>query len=109
MSDQGSAEWKSVLGAFASGRGSEDGFVRLDEEHPLGVRVTMEEGGRTAPWSITCGLYGWMCHTVFCGSESEARSKLAAMKERLLELAAMARGDANSEVHEAIRRFVDDF
>ena len=80
--------------------------MRLDEEHPLGARVTLEEGGTTAPWSITCGLYGSMVHTAFCASEDEARAKLAAMKDRLVELALIAPGD---DRHEGFRRFVDDF
>ena len=63
--------------------------MRLDEEHGLGARVTLEEGGHTAPWSITCGIYGLMAHTVFCSSEPEARATLERLKARLLEVAAL--------------------
>jgi hypothetical protein len=101
--------WKPLAGGFPSGRGSEEGIVRLDEEHPVGARVTLEEGGRTAPWSITCGLYGWMAHTVFCGSELEARSKVALIKDRLLELAATARSGPSEATYAALGRFVEDF
>ena len=33
--------------------GSEGGTIRRDDEHDLGARVTLEEGGSVAPWSIT--------------------------------------------------------
>jgi hypothetical protein len=112
-SDHSSDPWRPIVAGFPSGRGSEGGIVRLDEEHLLGARVTLEEGGGTAPWSITCGLYGWMCHTVFCGSESEARRTVGAIKDRLHELASMANGEPSTlvreEIYRALDRFVADF
>jgi hypothetical protein len=45
--------------------GSEGGTIVLDEEHGLGARITLEKDGAIAPFTITCGIYGWMAHTRF--------------------------------------------
>ena len=68
---------------------SEGGTVVRDEVHPDGARVTQERDGRTAPWSITCGIHGLMVHTVFCADEPSARATYDALKadiERILRL-----------------------
>jgi hypothetical protein len=66
--------------------GSENGTILLDEEHADGARITIESGGRIAPFSITCGVYGWMVHTRFFSTESEARHACDEMKVGLAEL-----------------------
>ena len=58
----------------------------LDEEHTDGARITLERDGDIAPFSITCGVYGWMFHTRFFGEEAEARSQYDAMKVALSDL-----------------------
>jgi hypothetical protein len=60
----------------------------LDVEHCAGGRITVERGGRTAPLSISCGVYGWMVHTRFFPAESEAQREFAEMKRALSELMA---------------------
>ena len=109
-------DWTPIPKSFPGGVGSEGGRVRLDEEHGLGARVTLEEGGTTAPWAITCGIYGWMFHTVFYANETEARAACASMKERLEEVLRQIprRDDAEADtamaaVCEAIEKFVADF
>jgi hypothetical protein len=66
--------------------GSERGSIILDEEHPKGARITIERDGNTAPFAITCGVYGWMVHTRFFATEAEARSECGSMKTALDEL-----------------------
>ena len=63
-------------------RGSEGGSIVLDEEHDEGARITVEEGGYT-PWSITCGIYGWMVHTRFFAERSQAMAEVEPMKRAL--------------------------
>jgi hypothetical protein len=65
---------------------SEGGIVVRDEVHPEGARVTLERDGRTAPWSITCGIYGLMVHTVFCADEPSARSTYDALKADIVRI-----------------------
>ncbi|HEU0053945.1 MAG TPA: hypothetical protein VFQ39_12255 [Longimicrobium sp.] len=79
-------EWSPVDGGATLGQeGSEGGVIVRDDEHPLGARATLERGG-FAPWSITCGLYGWMVHTIFFRERAEAE---AAMEVVEAELAAI--------------------
>jgi hypothetical protein len=77
--------------AFDSGksvgqRGSENGLIIRDEEHGDGARITLERDGQIAPFSITCGIYGWMVHTRFFGTESQAQSEFENMKSGLSKI-----------------------
>lgn len=95
-----------MLDGFEGNIGSERGMVRLDEEHPSGARITIEEGGQGAPWSIACGVYGLMFHTAFFGSETDARKAVIVMKQRLTEILDSIDSD---RVQDLIERFVADF
>jgi cobalamin biosynthesis protein CbiD len=66
--------------------GSEQGVTLHDEEHDLGARITLERDTRVAPFAITCGIYGWMLHTRFLGSEDEAQTQYGLMKNAIGEL-----------------------
>ena len=98
--------WRPILDGFDGNVGSEGGNVRSDEEHPSGARVTVEEGGVTAPWSITCGVYGMMMHTAFFGSEADAREAVFSMKARLVAIMDAVGSDG---VYDLLERFVADF
>ena len=63
--------------------GSEDGVIILDEENDAGARVTLERSGTTAPFAITCGIYGFMAHTHFLETEIEARAAFQEIKTEL--------------------------
>ena len=71
--------------AFDEGRsvglkGSEGGTILRDEEHPDGSRITLERCKRP-PFSITCGVYGWMVHTRYTlRHEVEAQTAFEEMK-----------------------------
>ncbi len=97
-------------------RGSESGSITRDEEHSDGARITLESDGQTAPFSITCGIYGWMVHTRFFGTESEAQTEFESMKSDLsriistIPLAADPEVDSKSRtVTESISEFVRRF
>ena len=64
-------------------KGSEDGVIVRDEEHPQEARITLERDTKAAPFAITCGIYGCMLHTRFFGSESKASSQYEEMKAAL--------------------------
>ena len=96
-------------------RGSESGLILRDEEHSTGARITLERGGYT-PFSITCGIYGWMFHTAFFSSEPEAQTAFDKMKvalEKILNLIPLTDDPnvtAKSEVvSDAISDFVSQF
>lgn len=70
-------------GASIGQHGSENGVILRDDEHSFGARITLERGGHTAPFSITCSIYGWMFHTCFFGTQSEAEVVYEKMKDGL--------------------------
>jgi len=106
--------------AFDSGKsigqlGSESGIVIKDEEHGDGARITLERDGLTAPFSITCGIYGWMVHTRFLGKKSEADREFERMRTDLTKIINLIplTGDPEVEaksriVTESISEFVEN-
>ena len=88
----------------------------LDEEHSLGAWLTLERDGAVAPFSITCGIYGWMFHTRFLGGSARAEADFAEMKEAigaiLLSIPAQADPEADLKmavVSSSIAALVDRF
>ena len=81
-------DWRAFdCGNTLGERGSENGVILLDEEHPVGARITLERSGNTAPFSITCGVYGALLHARFFRDEAEAQGDFTAMKARLADMA----------------------
>ena len=79
--------WHSFEGGKSIGQtGSEDGIIIRDEEHIEGARITLERDGWIAPFSITCGIYGWMVHTRYFSSESGAQQEVDKMRVSLDEI-----------------------
>jgi hypothetical protein len=70
-------------GATIGTTGSEDGVIIADEEHTEGGRITLERDGRTAPFSVTCGVYGMTAHTTFHGALDEAAAQYEAMRAEI--------------------------
>ena len=76
--------WNLMNNGETIGRqGSESGCITADEEYNDACRITLEKGGVTAPYSITCGTYGLMVYTAFAGNSAEAKHKYGKMKEEL--------------------------
>ena len=68
-------------GSTIGTEGSESGVIVLDDEHPDGARITLERECSHAPFSVTCGIYGWMFHTRYFSSRAEADAEIEAMKD----------------------------
>lgn len=78
-------EWESYADGSTLGQaGIEGGDILKDEVIDGSARITLEKGG-FAPFTITCGIYGMMCHTVFAAEETEAMEKYEGMKFDLKE------------------------
>jgi len=73
-------------GATLGQAGSKQGTIFRDEEHDLGARISLERNAHAAPFAITCGIYGWMLHTRFFGSEEEALLEYEEMRNALSAL-----------------------
>lgn len=96
--------------------GSENGTIVRDEEHEAGARITLEKDGATAPFSITCGIAGWMVHTRFFASQEEATNEYDLMKaalETILEVIPLVDdpqvNNKMRQVCDAIDKFVGEF
>ena len=75
--------WILYEGGSSIGKiGSENGKIIFDEEYEDSCRITLEKT-KPIPYSITCGVYGLMCHTVFAKTEQEAKEKYEFMKIEL--------------------------
>jgi hypothetical protein len=95
-------------------RGSEGGVIVRDEEHEAGARATLERGCGSAPWTVTCGIYGWFFHTRFLGSEAEAEFSamldgLSAILDRIPRVDDPEADAKMGAVCKSIREFVDRF
>lgn len=76
--------WKTTEhGATIGTIGSENGIIVRDEEHQKGARLSIEEGGNIAPFSIVSGVYGSFVHTTFLSSLEVAESKFEVMKKEV--------------------------
>lgn len=82
----------------------EDRLILLDEEHPLGARITLESescfgAANPAPvyYAITCGIYGLFFHTRFLECEADARNGFDEMKLELARILALAASETASD------------
>ena len=66
-------------------KGSEGGKITHDEEHDLGARITLEMEAPSAPFSITCGIYGSFMHTSFSSELDEALEKYITIKDLIFK------------------------
>jgi hypothetical protein len=99
-------------GATIGQSGSESGTIARDEEHSMGARITLERNSQSAPFAITCGLYGWMVHTRLFDGEAAAYSQYQSMKETLATIAAMIPGEDDPQAEQRrdlVSDAVDDF
>jgi hypothetical protein len=71
------------MGHTIGAAGSESGIITHDEEHRDGARITLERAAVSAPFAITCGIYGCMVHTRYFGLEAEATQAFEDMKQAL--------------------------
>lgn len=115
--------WQSFENGETLGtRGSEGGLIILDEDHPLGARITLESeigfgASRPAsiPYAITCGIYGLFFHTRYFARETDARDAFAEMKLELARILALAASETARDeetrhaIFDAVSAFVERF
>ena len=75
-----------------------------DEEHDMGARITLERNATTAPYAITCGVYGWMVHTRFFRVEAEALAQFEEMKNSLTGILGTIPQANDAQVEAKMRR-----
>jgi hypothetical protein len=106
-------KWDQIdRGKTLGTHGSEDGIILRDDEHPLGARITLERDGTTAPYAITCGIYGWMFHTRFLAEANAANLEFDAMKlglEEILSIIPRVDEPENDEKLNAVAKRIGEF
>ncbi len=97
-------------------RGSEHGIIVRDDEYQQQARITLERDGMAAPFTITCGIYGWMFHTCFFATRVQAdttydqmRDALAAIVEHMTRTNDPHQDENSQAVTAAITQFVEQF
>jgi hypothetical protein len=88
---------------------SEGGEILRDEEHVFGARVTLKRGSKYI--FISCNVYGWMDHTRFFGSITEAQREYTLMKSSAGNIVEniLSAGKGDLKMWEAIAEFVRRF
>ncbi len=85
MSDE--QGWRPVEGGSTLGlEGAEGGTLVRDEEHPAGLRLTLEEDASRSFHALTCTVSGWLVHRRYFDSDAKAAEAWDEMKPALLEL-----------------------
>ncbi len=92
-------------------KGSEDGIILRDEEHTDLARVTLERDGTTAPFAITCGVYGWLVHTIFLRDQTIGQETFEKVKVELEKIIALipTEGEATNEKYRNLSSAISDF
>ena len=88
-------------------RGTDAGQIVQDEEHLGGARIMLEKQCKHAPFSISCGIYGWMVHTRFLADQATAEEEYGKMKTEMVRILAMIPREELPDMEERIER-VDD-
>lgn len=81
-----------------------------------GARITLEKSASAAPFTITCGIYGWAMHTRFFSDANSARVQYEAMKTALASIVDGIPLESDPDlaekmkaVRQAIQRFVAEY
>jgi hypothetical protein len=103
-------DWKPFNRGRSIGlKSPEGGVIVRDEEHPLGVRITLKEAREYI--SISCSITGQIDHSRFFTKMSDAQNEYEVMKDELVKVAetiSSARA-SNIKAWEAIAIFVSRF
>ena len=104
------SDWKPYNRGRSIGLKSPEGGVILrDEEHPLGVRITLKEAKEYI--SISCNISGLIDHSRFFTKMSAAQNEYVVMKDELVKVAKTISSARSSNIKawEAIAAFVARF
>ena len=84
-------------------------MILRDEEHEAGARLTLKRGSNYV--SVSCSIYGWMDHTRFFGTVTEAQREYLLMKPSLANMVEniLLAGKSDLKMWEAIADFVRRF
>jgi len=104
--------WKSFNEDHTIGRpGSENGIIIHDEVCLDYSRITLEKGSPTAPFAITCGIFGWMVHTRYFANQEEAELEFERMKDELERIVMLLydSSDKSDNISSELKAFIAQF
>jgi len=70
-------------GATIGERGTEGGAIVWDEEHPIGVRITLEQNCLRVPYAVTLIIHDWTYISRFTADGPSAQHIYVAMRDTL--------------------------
>lgn len=80
--------WKPMAEGSTLGlEGAEGGTIVRDEEHPAGLRLTLEEDPARSFHALTCTVSAWLVHRRYFSTDAEAQAAWDEMQPALVELA----------------------
>jgi hypothetical protein len=88
---------------------AEGGLILSDEEHEEGARITLKRG--TGYVSVSLIVFGWIDHTRFFNTDSDAQREYRAMKPAAVSILSVinTEGVSDIKIWEAISEFVRRF
>lgn len=104
------SNWVTYDGGRSIGKtGAAGDLILYDEEHNLGVRITLKRGKTFI--SVSCNFYGWMDHTRFFNTLSEAEREYRSMKTAIVGMMESLKSASSNKLKgwEAISEFVRRF
>jgi hypothetical protein len=104
------SKWLAFDDGRSIGRESAEGGVILrDEVHASGARVTLKRG--SSHISVSCNVYGWIDHTRFFTTITEAQREYTLMKSSVGNMVEniLSAGKSDLKMWEAIAEFVRRF
>ncbi len=103
------SNWTPYNNGSSVGQTSAEGGVILrDEEHQRGARITLKQGKTFI--AVSCHIYGWIDHTRFFHTLTEAQREYIIMRAALGSVMEDVAAGANDiKMWEAIANFVKKF
>lgn len=94
-------------GATLGQIGSEGGEILRDDHYAMQARITLERDGAIAPYTITCGIYGWMVHSCFFADAEAATHAYALIQPELARIAELVPFTHDPEVEQKSERLIE--
>jgi hypothetical protein len=102
------SNWSAFNFGKTIGVENDGGLILFDEEHTSLARITLKRGKSFT--SISLNIYGWMDHTRFFNSDTDAQREYRAMRTAIVDVLELINNDASDlKVWEAISEFVRRF
>ena len=77
----------------------ENGIIIKDKECRAGARITIEICANKV-YAITCGIYGWTCHTMWYSNDNEAQKGFQNMQADINNILQIMPCDDDPKVEE---------